>query len=105
MPQENTALNTQNTSGGLFGSFFGGLSNLIKDSAPVAANLYTLKLQGNVLSQQAANQNQINQAMAQQQLDAAAGTKTAAGYFKPWMMWAVVGLLGLLGLSIYLRRR
>lgn len=103
MPQEATpALNTQNNTGGLFGSFFGGLTDLVKGAAPVAANLYTLKLQGNALSQQNANQAQILALQQQQEMAKAAGTATAS---KNWIYWVGGGLVLILVAVLVARRR
>jgi|JI10StandDraft_1071094.scaffolds.fasta_scaffold1007931_2 hypothetical protein len=106
MAQESTpALNTQNTSGGLFGGFFGGITDLIKGAAPVATNLYTLKLQGQQLSQNLVSQQQLLALQQQQELAKTTGTQTSVGAtFKPWLPY-ILGGLGLLLVLLVIRRR
>lgn len=93
MPQESTAINTQNSAGtsGFFGSLFGGISNLITSAAPVAANLYSLKMQGDTLKGQLASQQPAA-------VPATAKPSTAGGVdaIKPWMIWTGVGVVVLL---------
>jgi hypothetical protein len=106
MAQEDTsALTTNNSTGGLFGSFFGGLTDLVKGAAPVAANLYTLKMQGQQLSQQTASQAQVLALQQQQELAKAAGTKPAGFTMQPWMYWLGGGLVLALIALLVVRRR
>jgi hypothetical protein len=105
MSQEDTKLNTQNTTGGLFGSLFGGLTDLIKGAAPVATNLYTLKLQGDQLSQNILSQQQLIELQRQQEAAKANGTAVAPGWYQPWMLWAGGGLVVALIALLIARRR
>ncbi|HRG56261.1 MAG TPA: hypothetical protein PLG56_09495 [Lacunisphaera sp.] len=105
MSQEDTKLNTQNTTGGLFGSLFGGLTDLIKGAAPVATNLYTLKLQGDQLSQNILSQQQLIELQRQQEAAKANGTAVAPGWYQPWMLWVGGGLVVALIALLIARRR
>lgn len=103
MPQEITALDTNNAAGvadggGFFGSLFNGLSKLVTTAAPVAANYYSLKMQGDTLKQQLLSQ-QTSAAGKPAATTAAATSPTV----KPWMIWAGVG--GVVLLVLVLMRR
>lgn len=99
MAQEQTELQTQN-SGGLLAS----LGNFVNTLATPAANLYTLKLQGDVLKQQAAG------TLASAQANAAANANpppaaTSAEMQKKWMLWGGIAVAVLVVLTLLLRRR
>ena len=99
MPQENTALQTQNT-GGLLGS----LGNFVNTLATPAANLYTLKLQGDVLKQQSATNLATVQGNATT-ATAAATTATANADVKKWAIWGGIALAVVVVIALLMRRR
>lgn len=97
MAQEYTEIQTQQS-----GGFLAGLGNLVNSLATPAANLYTLKLQGDVLKQQAAGTT----AMAQAQAAAAANTQaTTQANTTKWLVWGGIALAAVVVLALVLRRR
>lgn len=111
MAQEVNPLQTNNSTGasGFFGGLLTGLSNLVTTAAPVAANVYQLKTQADILKNQAANQ------LAQSQLQAAqlsAAAKTPAPGMSPtaatlpkWVPYAVVGVIVFVVVAVVMRLR
>lgn len=106
MAQESTTINTQN-SGGLFGGLFTGLGNLLKTAAPIAADVYTLKLQGDTLKTQYASDALAAQRLAADTAakQAAAGSSMLPSWLKPWMIWTAAGVGAVAILVAVLRRR
>lgn len=105
MAQETSPLQTNNSAGGLFGSLFSGLSSLITSAAPVAANVYQLQLQSDILKNQSSGQ--LATIQAQQQLAATQATAqaqaTASKY--AWLPYAVLAAFGLALAAVLIRRR
>ena len=83
---------------GFFGSLLSGLGSLISTAAPVAANVYSLQMQGDVLK---------SQALANQTAAAAAAAKAAtpATPISPTVMYSLLAVAGLIVAVIFLRGR
>jgi L-lactate permease len=110
MAQEVNTFDTNNSIGGFFGSIFSGLGSLVTAAAPVAANVYQLKTQADVLKNQSAQQLASIQ-LQQQQLaattkPATAATTTTATTLPTWFPYAAVAVVVLiLGLVVMRFRR
>ncbi|MDD2764174.1 MAG: hypothetical protein PHE83_09405 [Opitutaceae bacterium] len=107
MGQETAPLTTQNSAstGGFFGSLFSGLTNLVTAAAPVAADVYQLRAQGELLKNQSAQQlEQVK--LEQQRLAAQAQQQPQATQMKlpAWLPYAA-GLALVLALILVLIRR
>ncbi|WP_415907282.1 hypothetical protein [Oleiharenicola sp. Vm1] len=97
MAQEYTEIQTQQS-----GGFLADLGNLVNSLATPAANLYTLKLQGDVLKQQAAG----TMATAQAQAAAAANTQaTTQANTTKWLVWGGVALVVIVVIALVFRRK
>ncbi len=105
MAQETAPLQTNNSVGGFFGNLFSGLSSLVSSAAPVAANVYQLKLQADVLKNQSSGQ--LAQVQAQQQLAATQATVTAAATAQKysWIPYAILAAFVLAIVAVIVRRR
>lgn len=105
--QEGNAIETRN-SGGLSG-LITGLGGLIKTAAPVAADIYSLKTQGQMLKNQSANdlaRLKAEQEALRQQATGLNPSVTAGGSLPSWFKPAVlaVGVLVLVLVLLRLRK-
>lgn len=111
MPQEVNTLETRNSAGGFTGAvsqFFTGIGNLVTSTAPLAADVYRLRLERDTLKNQSISDMSNLQAerdrlaASRDQLGGMAGMPAG---FQPWMGWAGIGLLVLLLVGLVARRK
>lgn len=104
MAQEVNTLATNNSaSSGFFGSLFSGLANLVVSAAPVAANVYQLKLQSQTLQNQSAAD--LAKIQAQQATLAAQAKTTTASGLPAWLPYAAGLTLVLVLVLVLIRGR
>ncbi|HYC70012.1 MAG TPA: hypothetical protein VEB66_02325 [Opitutaceae bacterium] len=90
-------LTTNNPTGGLsgaIGSFFGGIRDLAVGVAPLARDLYVLRLQ----------EDSRRDASVPAAVPAPATSADTGGGMKPWMLWTGVGLILVVIVALVRRR-
>lgn len=110
MAQEVNTLETRNGAGGLtgaIGAFFGGIGKVVTAAAPLATDVYRLRLQSDTLRNQSAAELATLQAEQARLIASASqpGTPVLGGIWQPWMTGATALIGALLLLGLILRRR